>query len=215
MHMKKNSHIFLFFLILFFLFCNAGLAVDTQTNVTKTGTAVVAKELGGEKGYLANEIKNIENPAAIKSPSVVGTTINLILSLLFVIGLIYLVMVALKFFYVRTSIPLRTGGIITILAKEHIDSKSVLYVVEFVDRILLLGHAGGTINALSEIKDPEIIIQIKEKADEYISKYRMKNESKFSEELKASYLKQGQKIIDVGNKTVKEILNKFKKSDKK
>ncbi|MFP4465487.1 MAG: flagellar biosynthetic protein FliO [Candidatus Goldiibacteriota bacterium] len=143
----------------------------------------------------------------------IGTTINLIVSLLFIIGLMYLVMLGIKFIYVKASIPLKTEGVVKVLAKENIDAKKAVYVIEFADRILLLGAGGEGLNVLAEIKDEETMEKVKSSADEYISRYRSKSRADFSKELKATYIKQGKKAVDSGNKTLKKVMDKLKKSD--
>jgi len=211
--MNKNTIIFLFFLIALIILSRALFAADSANTITKS-LSESSKTIKAENSYLSNELKSVENPTPIPNPDIGGTIIQLILWLLFVIGLIYVAILGLKFLYVKASIPFRTTGIIRVIAKEYLDNKSVLYVIEFANKILLLGNSGGTINNITEISDNEVINQIKENAQEYITKYRLKNESKFSQELKNSYFQQGQKIVDVGNKAVKDLLNKFKKSDK-
>lgn len=164
-----------------------------------------------DSGYLTAELNSIANPALPKAPSAVGTSVNLLVSLLFVIGIIYIVMIALKFFYVRASFPLKSEGVLKVLAREYIDTKKIIYFVETADRILILGSAGESISTLSEITDKDAIEKIKLQADEYIAKYRMKSETKFADELKAGYVKQGKKLVDAGNTAVKNIMEKFRK----
>jgi flagellar biogenesis protein FliO len=195
-------------IILFFLVFNAtyGAATAAKPDAAKTAPAKAANA-----GYLASELNNIENPAVPKAPSAVGTTINLLVSLLFVIGIIYIVMVALKFFYVRASIPMKSEGVLKVLAREYIDAKKIIYFVEAADRILIIGSAGDNMTTLSEITDRDAIEKIKLQADEYIAKYRIKAETKFADELKAGYVKRGKKLVDAGNQAVKNIMEKFRK----
>ncbi len=122
-------------------------------------------------------------------------------------------MAAIKYFYVKASIPMRSENVVTVLAKEYLDSKNLLYVVEFAGKIMLVGSSSSGLNTITEVTDPETIIKIKEQANEYISKYRLKAESKFDEELKATYLKQGKKLVDGGNVVIKNIVDKFRKKD--
>ena len=121
-------------------------------------------------------------------------------------------MIALKFFYVRASIPLRSEGVVKILAKEYLEDKKSVYVVEFGSRVILLGTSPESVSTLAEVTDSAEIAEIKSKADEYISKYRIKNEAKFSEELKGAYLKQGKQIVESGNRTIKNLIDKLKKT---
>jgi flagellar biogenesis protein FliO len=183
--------------------------VNAEKAATQAGVTVTA-----ETGYLSSEIGKMDKPAEAKGPGIISTIVNLVLGLLFVIGLAYLVMIGLKFFYVRASIPLKSEGIIRIIAREHLDTNKTVYAVEFADRILLIGSAGESISLLSEVKDQETVDRIKQSADEYISKYKITRDSKFADELKANYVKQGKKIVDSGNKTVKNFIDKLKSGGK-
>ena len=140
--------------------------------------------------------------------------INLLLSLLFVIGLIFLVSVGLKYFYVRASVSFTNAGVVKILTKEFLDSKNSLYLIEFGGKVVLLGVSPDRINSLSEISDPEQVKEIREKADEFISKYKLTKKNDFSTELKNSYLKQGQKIVSSGTQVIKKMVDKIKKGGK-
>lgn len=195
-------------LILFFL---AAIFTPTAAYCAKTQDAASSVTVQAEKGYLADEIAGLEKPAQIKGPGIIGTTINLILALLFVIGLSYLLMAGLKYFYFKASIPLKSEGIIKILAKEHLDKNKTVYVLEFADRVLVLASGGdNNIVPVTEIKDAETVEKIKLSADEYISKYRKQGENKFADEMKATYARQGKKIIDSGNTAVKNFIDRLK-----
>jgi|GEM_PF-1175939 flagellar biogenesis protein FliO len=169
-----------------------------------------------DAGYLTNEYKNIQYPKAVESTNILSTLVSLIISLLIIILLIYIVMKAVKYFYVKASIPHRSENVVTVLAKEYLDNKSILYVIEFAGKIILVGAASGAaLSAITEITDPEAITKVREQSDEYLAKYRLKADSKFDEELKSNYLKQGKKLVDSGNQVVKDIMGKFKKKDNK
>lgn len=202
--MKKTA---LTLLSLFFFSCVVFAATAEGKTNPQTGP-----EKNTEAGYLSEDFNAVENPVIPKAPNIFETILKLALSLLFVIGLIYVLMIALKFFYVRASIPLRSEGVVKILAKEYLEDKKSVYVVEFGNRLILLGATPESISALAEVTDSAEITEIKSKADEYISKYRMKNEAKFSEELKGAYLKQGKQIVESGNRTIKNLIDKLKKS---
>ena len=205
--MKKKA-VLLTLICLFFLISIPSFSLTTEKKPdSKALTSTVETTQGA---YLAGEFEAIANPQPMRNNSILTTVINLILSMLFVIGLIYIVMLAIKYFYVRASIPLKSEGVIRVLAKEHLDSKRIVYVIEFADRVILAA-AGENITPLSEITDPETVAKIKENADEYISKYRMKSESRFAQEIKSAYLKQGKKIASAGNETIKKIKEKFEK----
>jgi flagellar biogenesis protein FliO len=193
-------------IILFFLVFNSAYGAVAKTVTPKPVTVNAAVS-----GYLTAELNNIENPGLPKAPSISGTILRLFLSLLGILGLIYLLAVAGKMLYVRASIPLKSEGVLKILAREYIDTQKIVYFVETADRVLIIGSAGNNLNTLAEITDKDTIDKLKLQADEYIAKYRMKSETKFSDELKAGYVKQGKKLVDAGNQAVKNIMEKFGK----
>ena len=161
--------------------------------------------------YLSKEIKNIENPEMPHGPGIISTSVNLLISLLFIIGLIYLTIIALKYFYNKSMFLFKNQGIIKILAKEYIDSKKIIYLVDVANKILVIGSGNNELVLLSEITDKETVENIRQQADEYISKYNLKKETKFSDNLKSTYVKQGKKLINTGNETVKKIMDKIRK----
>lgn len=195
--------IFLFFLSAGFL-CAAGQQKQPEKASTVTATAA-------SQGYLTAEMNDVINPDMPKAPKISDTILRLFVSLLVVIGLIWLLAVGAKFLYVRASIPLKSEGVLKILAKEYIDTQKAVYFIETADRILIVGSAGNSLNTLAEITDKETIEKVRQQADEYIAKYRLKSEAKFADELKAGYVKQGRKLVDAGNEAVKNIMDKFRK----
>jgi flagellar biogenesis protein FliO len=168
-----------------------------------------------DSGYLSKEYNTVEYPKAVAPPDIMSTLINLLGGLLFIIILIYVILRAGKFLYVKASIPIKNENVVTVLAKEYLDNKMALYVVEFADKVLLLGSSGQAISTLTEINDKETVDKVKQKADEFIAKYTLRSESKFEDELKSSYLKQGKKLVDSGNTVIRNIMDKFNKKDKK
>jgi flagellar biogenesis protein FliO len=192
---------------LVFFLTQSGLFALGNAVTEPANSTVTAQNLP----YLSGAISSIESPKAIPGPSIGQTIITMLASLLFIIGLIYLVSYGLKFFYVRASIPLKSESMIKVLAKEYLDSKNIIYVVEFDGKILVLSSAGEHLNKLMEVTDMESVERIRSNADEYISRYRLKNEGKFDEQLKASYLNQGRKIVTSGNEMIKNLAGKFKK----
>ena len=208
--MNKNKIILAFLFFLAPLIINAAQA-NTTDAAKQSGTAVVSQKQ--DTGYLSNSYGTITSPKAVPAPSILSTTINLLLSLLFVIGLIYLVSAGLKFFYVKASIPMKSENVVSVIAREYIDSKTIMYVVEFAGRVLLLGNAGQSLNVLAEVTDKETIDALKERADEYVSKYKLKAENRFDQQLKSSYLQQGKKLVNNGNEMIKGIIEKFGKKD--
>jgi len=161
--------------------------------------------------YLSNEYKNIENPDIPHGPGIVSTSLNLLISLLFIIGLIYLTIIAIKYFYSKSMFLFKNQEIIKVIAKEYIDTKKIIYLVDVANKILIIGSGDNELVLLSEITEKETVENIRQQADEYISKYNLKKESNFSDNLKSTYIKQGKKLIDTGNETIKKIMEKIRK----
>lgn len=201
--------------LLFFLAPLFLSAADVKPAGTASPVNTAVELQAQDKGYLASEYGAITSPKAIPAPSIVSTTINLLVSLLFIIGLIYLVAAGLKFFYVKASIPMKSENVVNVIAREYVDSKTIMYVVEFAGKVLLLGNAGASLNVLTEITDKEAIDKLKQQADEYVSKYKLKAENRFDQQLKSSYLQQGKKLVNNGNDMIKGIMEKFVKKDDK
>jgi flagellar biogenesis protein FliO len=205
-------------IILFFIFFLAPLLLQ-GADVKSVYAAKQAKpEVSSQSqdaGYLSNEYPGIQSPKAVSPPEILPTIINLLVALGFTLLLVYLLAWAFKYFNIRASIPIKSKNVISVIAKEYIDGKSILYVVEFAGKVLLLGNAGQSINLLTEITDNETIEKIKQQADEYVAKYRLKTESRFDQELKSSYLQQGKKLVNSGNEMIKGIMTKLGKKDKK
>lgn len=200
--MKKKFIIFsfIFFFIIFEIF-----AVEKQQIKYNNSSNTTNVE------YLSKEFGNIENPEVPHGPGIVSTSVNLLISLLFIIGLIYLTIIALKYFYGKSILLFKSQGVIKIIAKEYIDSKKIIYLVDVANKILIIGSGNNELVLLSEITDKETVENIRQQADEYISKYRLKKEIKFSDNLKSTYVKQSKKLINTGNEAVKKIIDKIRK----
>lgn len=205
MFSRDLKQIFIFFLTLLFL-----IPVCVNIEAADKIKSENIKQDNSETGYLSPELSKMENPRAAESPGLFSTLFNLFISLLIVIALIYIIMIIIKYFYIRASIPIKSEGVIKVIAKEYLDSKKCIYAIDFADRIILVGGGTETLSFLAEIKDPETVTKVKERADEYISKYRMKEELKFSEEIKNAYIRQGKQAIDSGNKAVRNFMERLK-----
>jgi flagellar biosynthetic protein FliO len=88
----------------------------------------------------------------------IGTyVIRMVLSLLVVVVLIY----AAVYVFRRLSGPRAAGGgiqrSIRVLGHYYLGPRKALYLVEIVNRILVLGITGTSIQLVTEIKDPETI----------------------------------------------------------
>ncbi len=205
----------IFLAILFFLAPLILQGAEVKPAKASAQVNLAAAAQPQEQGYLSNEYPGIASPKAIPPPDILPTIIRFLTALGLTLLLIYLLAWALKYFNIKASIPVKSENVISVIAKEYIDGMTVLYVVEFAGKVLLLGNSGGAINLLTEITGSEEIGKLKQQADEYVAKYSLKAESRFDQQLKSSYLKQGKTLVNSGNQMIKGIMEKFgKKEDK-
>ncbi len=202
---KKIASLIILFFLNAVIVCAAG--VKPAAKAAQTATPAAA-----EAGYLSAELSGIENPGVPKAPNTVQTLGQLLMSLFIVLVLFYIAAKLFRYFYIKATIPIKSEGVMKVLARDYIDTNKTIYVVEIADRVIIIGSGGKEhMETLAEITDREAIEKLKQQADEYISRYRLKNETKFDEELKSSYIKQGKKLVDAGNQAIKNIMDKFRK----
>jgi flagellar biogenesis protein FliO len=116
-------------------------------------------------GYLSGSLKNIEaQPGAFEAPSLLPLLFNLVLSLAFVLLLIYLAYWLLRRWRAGQGVadPGKEEGLIHVLEKNYVDNKHGLAVVEMGGEVYFIGLGlGGDITLLSRIIDPAAVEKIK------------------------------------------------------
>ena len=96
-------------------------------------------------------------------------TLDLVVKLGLVIGLIYLTMWALRTYVLGPQARKRLGnslpGRIDVLDTTVLAPNRTLYLVEVADRVLVLGATGTSLSTLAEIREAEAIDLLKKGAD--------------------------------------------------
>jgi flagellar protein FliO/FliZ len=93
---------------------------------------------------------SIPNPINY-APSMVGIIVKLVLSMVLIVGLIYLSMYFLKKMNSRTSGTGFTGEAIKVISRTYISPKQCLYLVKIGGKYKVLGATDSNINLISEI----------------------------------------------------------------
>jgi flagellar protein FliO/FliZ len=88
----------------------------------------------------------------------------MILMLALVLGLIYLTVWVMRKVSPQT-LRVAQSGAIKILAMNYLGPKKTLFLVEVVDRVLLIGMTENNINTLAEFADAQEIANIKVKVE--------------------------------------------------
>ena len=99
-------------------------------------------------------------PTPVPPPSMLSTSIRMILSLLVIIALIYLVVYILKKYSVSTSIG--GPGIIKVISFSYLRSKEALYLVKVGNKLLLLGVTSNSISLITELEEGDFDLEFKE-----------------------------------------------------
>jgi flagellar biogenesis protein FliO len=121
-------------------------------NMTETNTS--AGESLGLFSYTEPLTQNKEN-------SIFPTLLRVILSLLLIVGVIYL----LVFLFKKSILQKRVAGknnMLNILDRSYIDAKRFICLAEVAGRIIVLGVTDSQIQLLSEINDEQMVRFIKE-----------------------------------------------------
>jgi flagellar biogenesis protein FliO len=118
--------------------------------------------------YLSEELGQVGNVAPLASaaaPSLLPTLLNVLFSLAFVVGLIYLAYWLLMRWRNRQglSAPAERAGLIRVLEKHYIDANHGVAVVELGDEVVYLG-LGSEVTLLGKVSDPEAVERLREQA---------------------------------------------------
>jgi flagellar biogenesis protein FliO len=117
-------------------------------------------------GYLGEDLAKLDatGPAA-QAPSLLPTLLNVVFSLAFVVGLVYLAYWALLKWRNRQGMPVggQKVGLIKVLEKHYIDGRHGIAAVELGDEVVFLG-LGQEVQVLSRISDPEAVERLRQLA---------------------------------------------------
>lgn len=93
-------------------------------------------------------------------------TLDLVVKLGLVIGLIYVTMWLLKTYVGRGRLSPRSAGRIDVIDTAVLGPGRSVYLVEIADRVLVLGATAGSLSTLAEISDPAAIDLLKKRPEE-------------------------------------------------
>jgi flagellar biogenesis protein FliO len=119
-------------------------------------------------GYLSEELGQVGNVTPLAqsaAPSLLPTLLNVLFSLAFVVGLIYLAYWLLMRWRNRQGLSAAAErvGLIRVLEKHYIDANHGVAVVELGDEVVYLG-LGSEVTLLGKVSDPEAVERLREQA---------------------------------------------------
>ena len=145
------------------IFLALSALISTQL---RAAAPVAAAAAVATPAYLSEELGQIGNAgqaqAQAATPSLLPTLLNVVFSLAFVVGLVYLAYWLLLRWRNRQGMPLGLdrAGIIRVLEKHYIDASHGIAVVEVGDEVLTLG-LGSDITVLNKVSDPEAVEKLR------------------------------------------------------
>ena len=89
------------------------------------------------------------------SPSITGIIFKLIISMIFIVGLIYFSMYLIKKVNSRATGGGISGETIKVMGRTFISPKQSLYLVKIAQRYAILGATESNINLITELSDDE------------------------------------------------------------
>jgi flagellar biogenesis protein FliO len=114
-----------------------------------------------EPGYL----KLSDDTKMPESPSLTGAFLRMLSALFIIIAIIlFLYYIARKYFS-KSILALEGGSAITVLASKYIGQKTVLYIVDVIEKIVVVSISGTEVNTLTEISDPAALIRMRAEID--------------------------------------------------
>lgn len=118
--------------------------------------------------YLSEELGQINSGSAAvqaQAPSLLPTLLNVVFSLTFVVGLVYLAYWMLLKWRDRQGLSLGADrvGLIKLLERQSLDARHGVAVVEVGDHILTLG-LGEQVTLLDRVDDPEEVERMRQMA---------------------------------------------------
>jgi len=116
-------------------------AADTNSPQTE------ATDTGG--GYL-DEAPATEMP---EFPSFTGTFLKMLSSLFIIIGMILLLYYVVKKYFSKSILSLEGASAISVLASKYIGQKTIIYVIDVMEKVIVVGIIGSEMKLLTEISD--------------------------------------------------------------
>jgi len=109
----------------------------------------------GATEFLGDAISNLEGKRAIaKEGSALALAFGILWKLVLVAGLIWVTVWVLRRTMGPGGLALGAAGPIQVLATQHLDARSAVYLLEVGERLLVVGAGGGALSLLAEITSP-------------------------------------------------------------
>jgi len=89
-------------------------------------------------------------------PSLAGAFFRMLSALFIILALILILYYVIKKYFSR-SLSLDGGSAITVLASKYIGQKMILYIIDVMEKIIVVAVSGTDIKVLTEISDPASI----------------------------------------------------------
>ncbi len=149
----------------------------------------------GATEFLGDAMASIEaNRAVAKEGGAFALAFGILWKLLLVAGLIWITVWLLRRTMGPGGLPLGAAGPVRVLATQHLDARTAVYLLEVGERLLVVGAGGGALSLLAEITSPveratirESLVPAGGQFGSYLSSWasRMSGGGGASEQLKA------------------------------
>lgn len=138
-------------------------AVSSQLSSPMAPASATAVASATPVASAAPYLSDYQDPKPQTEPNTALTVVGLIVKLGVVIGLIYLVTLALRWFGKRGRTAFLGSSAINILEKTPLAQNRELYLVDVADKVLLLGATANNITVLTEITDAAALEEVRNK----------------------------------------------------
>jgi len=109
----------------------------------------------GATEFLGDAISSYERGRAVaKEGSALALAFGILWKLLLVAVLIWITVWLLRRTMGPGGLPMGAAGPVQVLATQHLDARSAIYLLEIGERLLVVGAGGGALSLLAEITSP-------------------------------------------------------------
>lgn len=139
------------------------VAASTDAPAVESPTAGGASTNGDYLAGALREVQAGDAPSAAAPSEKPGAVIGrVVLDLAVVCVLLVAFLFVLRWILKRGSSGTPVGGLVRVVDVAHIAPKKSVYLLEVVDRILVVGSAGDQMTLLSEIRDKETVERLRQ-----------------------------------------------------
>jgi flagellar biogenesis protein FliO/SH3-like domain-containing protein len=166
-----------------------------KKNVSKKEdkTALKKKEAGQEKeeeSYFQGA--TAPDSEMLEFPSMTSSFLRMISALLIILGVILLLYYIVRKYFSKSLLAFEGSSAISILASKYIGQKTILYVIDFMEKIVVVAISGSDIKVLTEIADTAAVDRMRTQITKlkesekpfkrfFFDKVKTKSESQFEE----------------------------------